>query len=144
MRQSTLLHYQGHAQHLKESPLESSLQLADGPFTAMDVARLQGIDASLVALASCQSAVHVVNAGDEPLGLVSAFLCAGARSVLATQWKVHGPSVASFTKDFYSVLQQIPAEVNRARALQDAAMTLRARHPEPYFWAPFVLYGLWL
>ncbi|HLM67703.1 MAG TPA: CHAT domain-containing protein, partial [Longimicrobium sp.] len=81
--------------------------------------------------------------GDEPLGLFPAFLIAGAQSVLATLWRVSGPSAALAMRHFYDALDACAGD--RARALRQAMLAVRATPglEAPYHWAPFVLHGSW-
>jgi CHAT domain-containing protein len=137
-----LIHFQGHARHNRADPFASHLMLADGPMTARDVFGLERFRAELVVLAACESAVNVVRTGDEPLGLIPAFLFAGAQSVLATLWPVHQSSAALGMRYFYNALDE---GLDRAQALRRAMLALRAdpRFSTPYHWAPFVLHGAW-
>lgn len=140
-----LIHFQGHAKHDRDDPLDSYLLLADGRFTARDVFGLQGLQAELVTLAACESAASVIATGDEPLGLIPAFLYAGAGAALATLWPVHRASAARMMRQFYQSLIAGYRYVDKAQALREAALALRAE-PEyavPYHWAPFALYGAW-
>lgn len=137
-----LVHFQGHARHDSGDPLASYLALADGRMTARDVFGLRTLRAELVVLAACESAANVVRTGDEPLGLIPAFLIAGAQAVLATLWPVHEASAALGMRSFYDALDD---GADRAEALRRAMLAVRA-HPRfaaPYHWAPFVLHGGW-
>ncbi len=140
-----LLHFQGHAVHQPDEPLASYLALADGNFTAKDVFALPQVQADLVALAACESAANVIATGDEPLGLIPAFLYAGANSVLATLWRVHQTSAAQAMRFFYDLLAQADTKVDKAQALRRALLAVRATpgFERPYHWAPFALYGDW-
>jgi CHAT domain-containing protein len=140
-----LIHFQGHAKHDRDDPLDSHLLLADGRFTARDVFGLQGLQAELVALAACESAASVIATGDEPLGLIPAFLYAGASAVLAALWPVRRDSAAQMMRRFYQPLIVSQSDVDKAQALREAALALRAepKYSAPYHWAPFALYGAW-
>ena len=94
--------------------------------------------ASLVTLSACQSGVSKITAGDELLGLVRAFLAAGARSLLVSMWWVDDEATTELMTLFYSRLKAGTASKS---ALREAQITLRERHPHPYYWAPFVLIG---
>ncbi|HYR11929.1 MAG TPA: CHAT domain-containing protein, partial [Longimicrobium sp.] len=141
--EADLVHFQGHARHDPADPLASRLELADGVMTARDVFGLPRLRAELVVLAACESAASVVRTGDELLGLIPAFLFAGAQSVLATLWRVVGPSAALVMRHFYDALAD--GAVDRAEALRRAMLAVRAvpGREAPYHWAPFVLHGAW-
>ncbi|MET0430265.1 MAG: CHAT domain-containing protein, partial [Microvirga sp.] len=120
-----VVHFQGHAVHRPDDPLESSLALADGRLTARDVFGLTNLRARLVTLGACESAASVIAAGDEPLGLIPAFLYSGASAVLATLWKVNQGSAARTMQDFYDLLSDGRPVIDRARALQKAMLAVR-------------------
>jgi CHAT domain-containing protein/tetratricopeptide (TPR) repeat protein len=140
-----LVHFQGHAVHMPDDPLNSYLVLADGRFTARDVFGLPDLRADLVTLAACESAANVIATGDEPLGLIPAFLYAGASSVLATLWKVSQKSAAPLMQMFYDRFRDPAKMVDKAEALRWAMLTVRdiPGFESPYHWAPFVLHGDW-
>lgn len=140
-----LIHFQGHAVHKPSEPLDSFLSLADGPFTARDIFDLPKLKAEFVTLAACESATSEIAPGDEPLGLIPAFLYAGGNSVLATLWKVQETSAALTMRLFYDMLADRNAPADKVSALRRAMLAVRATRgfESPYFWAPFVLQGNW-
>lgn len=97
----------------------------------------------LLVLAACQTAQ-----GDKraTLGLAGVAINAGARSTLATLWKVSADeSPGMLLSQFYRELIQNPT-LTKAEALRRAQLEFlkddsRAR---PYFWASYVLLGNWL
>lgn len=150
------MHFSGHAVHTPDVPLHSYLQAADGRLTAEDVYALPDVRMDLVTLAACETAVNAIEAGDEPLGLIPAFLYSGAAAVLATMWPVNASSAACLMNMFYTSflsdghLNKAGRLAGKARALQKAVVALiegRQRGPSgeayntPYHWAPYVLFG---
>lgn len=77
------------------------------------------------------------------LGLAGVAVRAGARSTLATLWRVNDESTAAFMVKFYSELAN--SEVSKSEALRRAQISIlkQNRYRTPYFWAPFVLVGNW-
>src|SRR5450631_2468560 len=139
-----IIHFGGHARHDAVDPLLSCLDLAGSRLTARDVFEHADLSAELVTLAACESAASVISEGDEPLGLIPAFLCAGAGAVLATLWRVFQGSAQDVMQRFYDeFLVEGAPPLDKARALQRAALAAREKWPEPYHWAPFVLHGDW-
>ncbi|HRJ53058.1 MAG TPA: CHAT domain-containing protein [Candidatus Thiothrix moscowensis] len=140
-----LIHFQGHAEQNACEPLDSLLVFADGSLTAREIFALPDLGAGLVTLAACQSAVNVIAAGNEPLGLIPAFLYAGANSVLATLWKVAQTSAAQTMQHFYDMLTDSNTTIDKAQALRLAMLKVRDTpgFESPYHWAPFVLNGDW-
>jgi len=141
--QRDFIHFQGHAKHDHEDPLNSHLVLADGVLTAREVFGLRDLSAELVTLAACESAANVIATGDEPLGLIPAFLYAGANAVLATLWRVHSVSAAQAMRHFYAALAGADKTIDKAQAIREAMLAVRAAYDVPYHWAPFVLHGDW-
>jgi CHAT domain-containing protein len=94
----------------------------------------------LVVLSSCQSAGGRILSGEGVQGLTSAFLSAGARSVVATLWPVDDLVTAEFMKDFYRSLADGSSV---SASLREAQLSL-ARNPataDPFYWSGFVLVG---
>lgn len=95
----------------------------------------------LLVLSACESA-----AGDSraALGLAGVALKAGARSALATLWKISDAATVSLISDFY--LNASKESVSKAEALQVAQLNLlrQVEFAHPSDWAPFLLIGNWL
>lgn len=141
-----LIHFQGHAVHVPSEPLNSFLTFADGNLTAREIFGLSQLSAELVTLAACESAASVIAVGDEPLGLIPAFLYAGANSVLATLWRVHQTSAALTMRLFYEQLTDRNTLLDKALSLRKAMLTVSSTpgFNALYHWAPFVLHGSWV
>ncbi len=144
-----LIHLATHGDFRPDNPLFSGLALADGWLTTLDIFNLH-LQASLVVLSACETGRSVVGGGDELLGLMRAFLSAGAASLLISLWAVEDRSTALLMKTFYQALKtgtytkgaalrtaQLPF-VN-GKSTEDHVLAEAYRHP--YFWAPFILVG---
>ncbi|HSI55907.1 MAG TPA: CHAT domain-containing protein, partial [Ideonella sp.] len=131
------LHLACHASCRADNPDFSALHFSDGAWTLADASALP-LRARLVTLSACDTAVSRVAPGDEVLGLARGFLLAGAHAVVATLWSVEDGSTAELMAAFYRARQRGQAV---AAALRQAQLELAARHPHPFFWAPFVAYG---
>lgn len=139
------LHIAVHGDFRADNPLFSGLALADGWLTTLDIFNLR-LKASLVTLSACQTGRTVVGGGDELLGLMRAFLSAGAASLVLTCWAVEDRSTAQLMGTFY---QRLAQGRTKAEALRDAQLQLLrgqderedADHSHPYYWAPFFLVG---
>ncbi|WP_374568445.1 CHAT domain-containing protein [Ideonella sp.] len=136
-----LLHLACHAQFRADSPGFSALHLHDGALTAEQVETLR-LQARVVVLSACETAGREVDPaaarGDEWVGLVRAFLLAGAGRVVASQWPVDDRITAHLMAGFYRALA---AGDTPAAALRQAQLALREQHPHPFHWAAFALYG---
>ncbi|MFL7793498.1 MAG: CHAT domain-containing protein [Anaerolineae bacterium] len=142
-----VIHVASHGDFRADNPLFSSLALADGWLTTLDIFNLR-LNASLVTLSGCQTGRSVIGGGDELLGLMRAFLYAGAASLVISLWTIEDRSTARLMKAFY---RHLAAGHTKAAALREAQ--LQFLQPEgkncnatdsyhhPYFWAPFSLVG---
>lgn len=114
------------------------------------------IDADLVVLSACESGVGADQKGEGLIGLTRAFHYAGARSVLATLWKVADDLTTSkLMVRFYSYLKagRTKDEALRAAQLDLLREPLQVPGEEtgaeeigasaPYHWAAFQIYGDW-
>jgi len=115
----------------------SSFKLADGYFTAFDLFSLV-CPTNLVTLSGCQSGMSEVTGSDDLIGLMRGFLYAGARSLLLSLWNVNDESTAELMVNFYREWQK---GASKSEALRRAMLSVRERHPNPFYWAPFLLVG---
>jgi CHAT domain-containing protein len=130
-----VLHLATHGEFRPDNPLFSGLMLADGWLTTLDIFDLR-LQASLVTLSACQTGRSVVGGGDELLGLLRAFLAAGAASLVSTFWAVEDSTTAALMQAFY---QALAAGRTKGAALREAQLKFIDKHP--YFWSPFFLSG---
>lgn len=79
---SDVVHLAAHGSFRSDSPLFSSVLLADGPLTVYDLERVHAAP-TIVVLSACDAAAAVVRTGDELLGTATALLGLGVRSVVA-------------------------------------------------------------
>lgn len=118
-----LLHLSCHGTFDPEAPLASSLRLAaDETLTAMEVVERLRLRCDLVTLSACESGLSRVRRGDELIGLVRAFLHAGAPSLIVTLWRVDERSTLILMERFY---QEVQAGVDFAEALRRAQLYVR-------------------
>ena len=146
------MHLAVHGVFNESRPQLSGLVLSPDPEREHDgflsVGEVFGLDLECdqVVLSACSSARGELLTGEGIEGLTRAFLYAGARSVVSTQWDVAGDPTARFMDLFYGGLGESAgthalAEAKRAflRGEADLAGDLDPAHP--YFWAAFVLTG---
>ena len=79
-----------------------------------------------------------VTGSDDLLGLMRGFLYAGARSLLLSLWNVNDESTAALMVNFYREWQK---GTDKSKALRQAMLMVRNDHPNPFYWAPFLLVG---
>lgn len=127
--------------------LASGETIRDGLVTSGEIARDWRLDADLVVLSACNSALGREVVGEGLVGFAHAFLRTGARSVLVSQWSVPDRATLEFMTVFYGAWRG--EGLSRAESLAQARHRLRdfrdpdGRRPyrHPYYWAPFVLVG---
>jgi CHAT domain-containing protein len=134
-----IIHVASRGAFRDEKPIFSGIRMSDGWLSVRDAYELN-LRASLVTLSACQTGINGVGQSDESVGLVRGFLYAGASAVLASLWTVDDRSTAEFMLAYYAALR---SGKGRADALRQVQLEMKARLPEPYYWAPFVLIGAW-
>jgi CHAT domain-containing protein len=141
------LHFATHAQLDERYPEFSSLILARSPNSQEDgYLRVQEIfnlklNADLVVLSACETALGKEVTGEGLIGLTRAFFYAGAPSLVVSLWNVIDAPTPDLMLDFY---RQMDSLHDKSRALQNAKLDLISKGPRyahPSFWAPFVLIG---
>jgi CHAT domain-containing protein len=137
--QADVIHFACHGQFRADNPMFSALHLHDGVLT-VEAAESLGLNQSTVVLSACETALTDQGTGDEMVGLVRAFLVAGAARVVASLWPVDDRVTAQFMSHFYAALAR---DVGPAAALREAQISVRRDHPHPYYWAAFTLFGGW-
>jgi len=138
----------------------------DGILTALEVANLDLTHVRLATLSACETGLGESAGGEGLLGLQRAFQTAGAKSVVASLWKVPDKATQLLMARFYENLWQ--KKMSKIDALRDAQLWLlhegknqpglargielpadtpassdKAGSLSPYYWAAFVLSGDW-
>ena len=100
------------------------------------------LDADLVVLSACQTALGKDVRGEGLVGLTQAFLVGGSSSVLVSLWKVDDRASAELMSHFYRYLVE---GLSPAAALKMAQgrMIEREAWRSPYYWSGFILQGEW-
>jgi CHAT domain-containing protein len=135
----SVLHVAAHAVVFDDWPMESSLLLSSGDMTAERVLRLP-LHCDLAVLAACNTAGGHARDGEGVVGLAWAFLAAGCRNAVVSQWSVDSAATMRLMVDFH---RAYAAGASPAAALRGAELALRrdARAGHPFYWAPFVVIG---
>jgi CHAT domain-containing protein len=112
----------------------------DGFLQASEIVQLR-LDADLVVLSACDTAVGPLRGQEGIANLSRAFLLAGARSVVSTLWHIDDSSSLFLMKRFYTHLskQRSPASALTA-AKRDMLRTFGSK-TLPYQWAGFTIEG---
>ena len=151
LSQYRIVHFATHGVIDSERPALTALVLSlvdkrgasqDGYLRIHDIYAMH-LDAELVVLSACQTALGKQIKGEGLVGLTRAFMYAGAPRVVASLWQVSDRATAALMQRFYAgMLQQHqrPAAALRAAHIQ---MSHDARWANPYYWAGFILQGDW-
>ena len=146
------IHFACHAVVNERFPLDSALVFTipehpregqdNGLLQAWEIFEKMRIDADLVTLSACESGLGKEMGGEGLIGLTRAFQYAGARSVLASLWKVEDKATGELMRRFYTYLK---AGKSKDEALRAAQIDLirSADFSRPIDWASFQLNGDW-
>lgn len=115
-------HFACHGIHDPMSPLDSRLELADGPLTLRTMFARQSGTRRLAVLSACQTAMVDGSLRDEVVGFPSAMLQAGVAGVVSCQAEVEDDAAMLLVLDFFARFRHADAP---ARALAEAQAWLR-------------------
>lgn len=159
IRGAGIVHFATHAVVRDDFPFDGFILLArgsatreedDGRLRTREIAGLR-LQADLVVLSACNSGVGRIR-GEGVVGLSRAFLQAGAKSVLASLWRVADPVALPFMEHFHRELRSGKGKAAALRTAQLETLHLLNNRqlngsggepfpPVPFYWAPFVLIG---
>ena len=108
----------------------------DGILTAYEISQLDLSNTKLVVLSACETARGKIFPVDGVFGLQRAFKQAGAGAILMSLWEVYDDVTATFMEYFYKFLFETN---DRHKALKMAQDEVRKQHPDPYYWAAWVM-----
>jgi hypothetical protein len=128
-------HIACHGRFRTDNPLFSALGLADGPLTVYDMSALATAPGVLV-LSGCDTGLATVHPGEELLGLTSALLQLGTRTVVASTGPVDDAATTRLMTDFH---KRLATGSGAAAAL--AAAQLAGDPAHRYSDGAFVCYG---
>jgi CHAT domain-containing protein len=138
----------------------------DGILTALEVEQMDLSRVQLATLSACETGLGQTAGGEGLLGLQRAFQIAGAKTVVASLWKVPDRATQLLMARFYENLWQ--KRMTKLEALRQAQRWLLHEGPKnrdlvrgldfaadqppvaassdtlpPYYWAAFILSGDW-
>jgi CHAT domain-containing protein len=148
-------------------PIKDILHDDGGILTAEAIAGLPLQNLELAVLSACETGLGEVAGGEGVFGLQRAFHLAGARSVVASLWKVSDRGTQLLMTRFYEnlwqkkmpklealreaqlwMLRELPKQPELMRSIRGLEL-VENQNPDregrlpPYYWAAFVLSGDW-
>ena len=146
-----ILHFATHGFLNQQNPDLSGLVLSlydekrqaqNGFLRVIDLYSMR-LNADLVVLSACQTALGKEVEGEGIVGLTRGFMYAGASGVVSSLWKVDDAATAELMKQFYQAM--LKENQSPAAALRTAQNKLRQipRFSKPQNWAGFTLTGDW-
>ncbi|HET8676907.1 MAG TPA: CHAT domain-containing protein, partial [Blastocatellia bacterium] len=151
MDQYSIIHFATHGLINNQHPELSGVVLSlvdeqgrpqDGFLRLYDIYNLK-LQANLVVLSACQTALGKQIKGEGLVGLTRGFMYAGAPRVVASLWQVDDRATAQLMARFYEAM--LGKGLRPAAALRAAqvAMWKEKRWQGPHYWAAFTLQGEW-
>lgn len=162
-KSARIVHFATHGFVDDRSPFDSGLVLSipedlaegrdNGLLQVWEIFESVRLDADLVVLSACETGIGEIRGGEGIIGLTRAFQYAGARSVLASLWRVEDEATAELMQRFYRHLRAGKAKDEALRAAQLELIRRPLRVPDgrggwiernaaaPYFWAALQLVG---
>lgn len=144
-----ILHFATHgllnSRHPELSGLVLSLvdeqgQGQDGFLRLHDIYNLK-LNAELVVLSACRTALGKEISGEGLIGLTRGFMYAGAKSVIASLWDVRDEATAELMKRFYQKMLKEGQSPSAALRAAQISIMQEQRWAAPYFWAGFTVQG---
>lgn len=167
------LHFATHGNVNEKNPEQSGLIISkmnefensfgeDGYLNSLEISRLT-LNADLVVLSACNTAIGKLVGGEGLLGLQRSFFKAGASAVVVSLWNVYDKSTSTLMGEFYTKLNEYerselgwwsqtkiylgvyepPYFGYKEKALREAKLAM-LNHPyysHPVNWAPFIIIG---
>jgi CHAT domain-containing protein/Tfp pilus assembly protein PilF len=101
------------------------------------------LNADLVVLSACQTALGKEIKGEGLVGLTRGFMYAGAPRVVASFWRIDDRATAEIMRRFYEAMLKDGLPPASALRAAQVSMLSDKRWQSPHFWAAFTLQGEW-
>lgn len=148
LKKYNIIHFATHGLAVSELPELSALVLSnknisqsndDGYLRAGEIIKLQ-LNCNLMVLSACETGLGKIYGGEGVVGLTQSFLIAGANGLIVSLWQVADQSTMEFMKGFYTLVKENSLAFDQA--LREIKMKfIKSKYSQPFYWAPFVMYG---
>ncbi|MDR0474489.1 MAG: CHAT domain-containing protein, partial [Treponema sp.] len=109
----------------------------DGYLTVPEIALLD-VNARLVLLSACETGLGLLKRGDGVVGMVRAFLIAGAENVGVSLWEINDEATLGFMSRLYAKVLNEGKTFKEAYYLVKNEFRQKGEHPN--YWTAFVIY----
>lgn len=113
--------------------------IEDGILTAYEAMSMNLDQTDLVVLSACETALGDLAIGEGVYGLQRAFMVAGAKTLIMSQFKVNDEATQKLMVNFY---QKWLATGKKRDSFIQAKKELRNEFKNPKFWGAFIMIGL--
>ena len=114
-------------------PIPDSVE--DGILLAEEIAAMDLSGTDLVVLSACQTGLGEITS-EGVFGLQRAFKKAGVQTLIMSLWSVADKVAPLMMQTFY---REWLSGKSKHEAFAIAQQTVRAKHPDPYYWASFIM-----
>lgn len=133
---------------IQDEPSILLAPLGSGSLTLSDITGLPPArNTHLVVLSACNAAIdhnERDTKGTELNSIAFAFTMAGAPSVIATLWEVNDRATSELMSSFYKNLKtEGKFDYEALRKAQIGMLKRSDKYGQPFYWAPFILVGVW-
>lgn len=145
------LHFATHGEIDPQYPALSALVLSqldrngapqNGFLRLHDIYRLR-LNADLVVLSACETALGREIRGEGLVGLTQAFMYAGAQSLIVSLWQVPDQATSKLMTQFYRLVLIDGLQPAQALSIAQLSIASQGRWRSPQVWAAFTLLGEW-
>ena len=109
--------------------------IEDGVLTALEISTMNLSGTDMVVMSACETGLGDITS-DGVFGLQRAFKMAGVQTLVMSLWKVDDNATSLMMQTFY---EQLLSGKTKREAFNLAQAAVRAKYPEPYYWAGFVM-----
>ena len=141
---ASLVHIASHAFFDHREPLDSGVRLVDhagglDTLTVFEIIQSWRSRAKLIVLSGCETRIVALSAADDVVGLPTAFLFAGAETIIASMWRVPDEDTADLMEALYLSMLTLPP----IEALSDAQRKIASDpRADVSSWAAFTVYTI--
>jgi len=107
----------------------------DGVLTALEISTMDLSGTDMVVMSACETGLGDITS-DGVFGLQRAFKMAGVQTLVMSLWKVDDNATSLMMQTFY---EHLLSGITKREAFRLAQAAVRAKYPEPYYWAGFIM-----